>query len=157
MQGEVGSAESLTSPTLASVSYASHIPKIVDIDVPPLVPGEDFDVAIAWNFPVTELGTDDFIYEGVNIGMPKLYRYTGTETIFRNLLPIPEILPGDGWVESLNPTRDSSWDVPEQAAKLSEEGQFFVLRFLRLKIRHKGRSILTSDQIAFAVLMEVSR
>lgn len=129
-QGEIGSAESLTSPTPASVSYATHIPKIVDIDfLPRAVPGENFDVAIAWNFPVTELGTDDFIYEGVDIGMPTLYIYTGTETIFRNLLPIPEVLPGDGWVESLNPTRDASRDVPEQATKLAEEGQFFVLRF----------------------------
>ena len=76
-QGQIGSAESLTSPTPVSVSYATHIPKIVDIDVPPrIVPGEDFDVAIAWNFPVTELGTDDFIYEGVDIGMPALYIYT---------------------------------------------------------------------------------
>ncbi|RKU22822.1 hypothetical protein C6503_03400 [Candidatus Poribacteria bacterium] len=61
--------------------------------------------------------------------MPTLYRYTGTETIFRNLLPIPDVLSGDGWMESLNPTREDSWDVPEQAVKLAEEGQFFVLRF----------------------------
>ena len=129
-QGEVGSAESLTSPIPASVSYATHIPKIVDTNFPPrIVPGENFDVAIAWNFPVTELGTDDFIYEGVDIGMPTLYIYTGTETIFRNLLPIPDILPGGGWVESSNPTREDSWDVPEQAVRLAEEGQFFVLRF----------------------------
>lgn len=129
-QGQIGSAENLTSPTPASVSYATHIPKVVDVEMPPrIVPGEDFDVAFAWNFPVTELGTDDFIYEGLDIGMPTLYRYTGTETIFRDLLPIPETLPDGGWVESSNPTREDSWDVPEQAVKLAEEGQFFVLRF----------------------------
>ena len=60
------------------------------------------------------------------------------ETVFRNLLPIPETLPGGGWVESSNPTREDSWDVPAQATKLAEEGQFFVLRFSDVQLTAAG-------------------
>lgn len=129
--------EDLTAAQAKSVSYATHVPFVQDLDSPAVItPGEIFDVVLAFNVPVTELGTDDFIWEGLNPGTPRLWRYSGTRTNFRGPQGVLETItaptttttlndvPGTDWVASANPARAETG-----RAKLDEVGQFFLLRF----------------------------
>ena len=99
--------EILSSSVDVYVSYATHVPFIQNYDVPSTIEaGKIFDILLGFGVDVSELGVDDFIYEGVNPGSPKLYRsaYTG---LWRNLPSLPRIgdifrYEGSGWDQKGN-------------------------------------------------------
>ena len=82
--------EDLTSASDALVAYATHVPFVQDYEVPHVIEtGKPFDITLQFNVVVTELGRDDFIFEGVNPGSPSIYRFTNPDGSFRFLPVLP--------------------------------------------------------------------
>ena len=99
-------------------AFDTREPKLTYYDTPAEIPqNTEYDFVFGMNVPVTGLGIDKFIYEGINPGTPALYRstYFGASSG----LPAHPVPFADGQTDWIEDSRGES----------TEAAQYFLLRF----------------------------
>lgn len=121
-----------------TVNYNTITPRIVDYDIPANYSlGAPVDVRVAFNVSVTgwhanNTLTEIFIEEGVRLGTPLPYKWTGTSPPDIHA-PMPTDLTDTDWTllatpPAGNPTpNQNGFDAEGQWH--GEEGQYFLIRF----------------------------
>lgn len=116
--------EDFTSNNLI-FSYDSRVPFVENYDIPPtFIAGNRFTVLLGFNVRVTELGTDDFLFEGTNLGTPVLYRSTHLGD-WSALPAIPDaVVKGDIFRRASGTTQtwQSAGDLSEVSASIATLG-----------------------------------
>ena len=124
------------------IPYGTEIPNIINYDIPASVTKGIWDVYIEFNVFVTELGVDKFIYEGIDLFQPSIYRisnnnldYKGfsatdrasiveSEAFDLTLVPINSSPDGDHFANNVG-----DWiKLPDQLGN-TIPSKFFLLRY----------------------------
>lgn len=78
-----GGRINLTPPMSAStIHFDTRIPYVQNYDMPQSINIGIWDVYIQFNVKVTGLGTSSFIFEGIDLQQPAVYRFTGVGNPF---------------------------------------------------------------------------